>query len=84
MTAFTLEQWLFIARDDPVFQLKIRLQSAETAEQLRHCVEAGIEIVINEFVKNRQNKQNKSEDELTVEIAYLLSMLGVKATHDTA
>lgn len=84
MTAFTLEQWLFIARDDPVLELKFRLQSAETVEQIRACVENGVEIAINELVKNRQHKQNKSEDELTVEIASLLSMLGIKATHDTA
>lgn len=78
----TLRDMLNRAHNNTAFDVQLRMQSAETHEQILKQLERALEMAINLLVKNRKYKQGQSEDALTTDIVSLLNMNGIPAYHD--
>lgn len=81
-TDLTLKDLLNRAYNDTPFDIKLRLQAADTHSEILIQVERAVSFAIDQLVRNRKYKQGFSEDQKTVEIASIMQGIGVPAVHD--
>jgi hypothetical protein len=81
-TEITLHDMLNRAHNNTAYDVQLRMQSADTQEEILKQLERALALAIALLVKNRKYKQGLSEDALTTDIVSLLSMNGIPAHHD--
>jgi len=78
----TLRDLLNRAHNNTPLEIQLRLQAAETHEEILKQLDRALILVIGQLVRNRKYKQNLSEDQRTVELVSMLQMAGFPAYHD--
>lgn len=78
----TLRDMLNRAFNNTAYDVQLRMQSAETHEEILNQLERALIMAIGHLVKNRKYKQGQSEDALTTDLISMLNMNGIPAYHD--
>jgi hypothetical protein len=78
----TLRDLLNRAHQNTPLEIQLRLQAAETHEDMLKQLERALGLAMSNLVRSRKYKQGLSEDQRTVEIVSLLQMAGFPAFHD--
>ena len=78
----TLRDLLNRAHSNTAFEIQLRIQAAETHEEMLKQLERALALAISHLVRNRKYKQGLDEDQRTVELVSLLQMAGFPAYHD--
>lgn len=78
----TLRDMLNRAYNNTAYDVQLRMQSADTHEEILKQLERALALAIGHLVKNRKYKQDQSEDALTTDLISMLSMNGIPAFHD--
>lgn len=78
----TLRDMLNRAYNNTAYDVQLRMQSADTHEEILKQLERALAMAIGHLVKNRKYKQGQSEDALTTDLVSMLSMNGIPAFHD--
>lgn len=78
----TLRDMLNRAHNNTAFDVQLRMQSADTHEEILKQLERALALAVGLLVRNRKYKQGQSEDALTTELVSLLNMNGIPACHD--
>lgn len=78
----TLRDMLNRAYNNTAYDVQLRMQSADTHEEILKQLERALALAIGHLVKNRKYKQDQSEDALTTDIVSMLNMNGIPANHD--
>lgn len=78
----TLRDMLNRAHNNTAHEIQLRMQSAESHDEILKQLERALAMAIENIVKNRKYKQKQSEDALTTDLISMLNMNGIPARHD--
>lgn len=78
----TLRDMLNRAYNNTAYDVQLRMQSADTHEEILKQLERALTMAIGHLVRNRKYKQGQSEDALTTDLISMLNMNGIPAFHD--
>lgn len=81
-TDITLRDMLNRAYNNTAYDVQLRMQSADTHEEILKQLERALTMAIGHLVRNRKYKQGQSEDALTTDLVSMLNMNGIPAFHD--
>jgi hypothetical protein len=82
-SSYSLRDLQLLTRNNPAHSLFVRQTFCESYDEFVSIVNDAIDLIAAEFAQTRHKRQDRSEDELTVDLVSSLVFMGFEASHDT-
>lgn len=80
---YTLRELQLLARGNTPTEISLSLTFADSHEDVLAALEKAIDWIILEFSRTPKERQNRSEDGLSIDLVTALRAMGFQASHDT-